>query len=147
MEFSNYDLRMFDQARIEAERSEYRPFKLGCVITYKGRIIGRGKNSTKSHPLQKKYNRKYRHFNCTRGEFVNDSVHAEIAAIASVPYAVGKDIDWSKVHVYVYRICNGKKHGYGNARPCPACMNAIKDMGIKNVYYTDEEGLGYLKLN
>ena len=72
---------------------------------------------------------------------------AESAAIASVPYAVGKDIDWSKVHVYVYRICNGKKHGYGNARPCPACMNAIKDMGIKNVYYTDEEGLGYLKLN
>ena len=147
MEFGSDDLRFFEQARTEAEKSDFKPFKLGCVITYKGRIIGRGHNSNKSHPLQKEYNRKYRHFNCARGEFIKDSIHAEIAAINSIPYTTGKNVDWNKVNVYVYRICPGKKYGYGNARPCPACMHAIADLGIKNVYYTDELGLSYLELN
>ena len=146
MEFSNYDLKMFEQARIEAERSDFKPFKLGCVITYKGHIIGRGHNSVKSNPLQKKYNRKYRHFNCVRGEYIRDSIHAEIAALSSVPYAVGKDINWAKVNLYVFRLCPGKKRGYGNARPCPACMGAIRDFGIKNVFFSDEDGFSYLRL-
>ena len=28
----------------------------------------------------------------------------------------------------------------GMARPCPACMQYIKDMGIKNIYYTTGDG-------
>lgn len=146
MEFTNFDLKMFEAARIEAEKSDYKPFKLGCVITYKGHIIGRGKNGYKSHPLQKKYNRRYRHFNCERGEFVHDSIHAEIAAISSIPYTVGRDVDWNKVNVYVYRICHGKQLGYGNAKPCPACLGIIRDLGIKNIYHTSDFGLAYLKL-
>lgn len=146
MELNDYDLRMFDQARIEAEKSDYYPFKLGCVISYKGRIIGRGRNSNKSHPLMKKYNRKYRHFNCARGEFISDSLHAEMSAILDVPFAVGKDIDWSKASIYVYRICHGKPHGYGMSKPCKACMAAIRDIGIKNVYFTSDDGLCYLRL-
>jgi deoxycytidylate deaminase len=146
MELSNYDLKMFEAAKLEAEKSDYRPFKLGCVITYKGHIIGRGQNSTKTHPYQKKYNRKYRHFNCERGEFVSDMLHAEISAILNVPYTVGRDVDWGKVNVYVYRISHGRRLGFGNARPCPACMAAIRDLGIKHVYYTDNSGYGYLEL-
>ena len=26
------------------------------------------------------------------------------------------------------------------ARPCPACMQAIKDMGIKHIAYTTDDG-------
>ena len=146
MELSNYDLKMFEQAKIEAESSDYKPFKLGCVIAYKGHIIGRGHNSNKSHPMQKKYNRKYRHFNCERGEFVHDSVHAEVSAITDVRWAVGKDVDWSKASIYVFRISHGRSTGFGCAKPCPACLGMIRDVGIKRIFYTDNEGYSYLEL-
>lgn len=147
MEFSNYDLKMFEQARIEAERSDFKPFKLGCVITYKGHIIGRGRNSNKTHPLQEKYNKRYRKFNaCDKGN-IRHSIHAELSALMSVPYVVGKEVDWSKVGVYVYRICNGKPGGHGCAKPCPACMGLLRDYGIRDIFYTDDNGLSYLRLN
>lgn len=146
MKFSKFDERMFHAAHIEAEKSEYKRFHIGCVITYKHAIIGRGHNSNKSHPMQKEYNQ-YRNFNNTDGNYIHDAVHAEILAIKSISYTTGIQIDWSKVRVYVYRICRGKPLGYGNSKPCPACMNAIKDLGIKKVYYTDDDGYSYLELN
>ena len=52
------------------------------------------------------------------------------------------EIDFSKVKVVVYReFRNGK---LANCRPCPACMAAIKEMGIEQIYYTTEDG-GYVK--
>lgn len=147
MKFKNFDLRMFEKAHIEAERSEYDRFRVGCVIAYKKHIIGSGRNGNKSNPMQKEYNRKYRHFNNTNGEYIHDAVHAEIAAIQSIPYTVGIEVDWSKVYIYVYRICPGKSNGYGNAKPCAACMAAIRELGIKNVYYTDDDGFSYLRLD
>lgn len=147
MNFSKFDIRMFNEARMEAESSEFKRFHTGAVIAYKKHIIGRGKNGDKSHPMQKEYNRKYRTFNNVGGNYINDSIHAEIAAISSIPYTVGIDIDWSKVRVYVYRISRGTKLGYGLAKPCSACMNALKDLGIKNIYYTDSDGYSYLQLD
>ena len=147
MKFTNFELRMFQAARAEAEKSTFDRFNLGCVITYKGHIIGRGFNSNKSHPLQKKYNRRYRNFNITNGQCINHAVHAEIAAINSIPYTTGIQVDWSKVKVFVYRICNGKEFGYGNAKPCPACTHAIRDLGIKQIFFTDDDGYSYLELN
>ena len=42
---------------------------------------------------------------------------------------------------YVYREHkNGVK---ALARPCPACQKMIKDMGIKEVWFTTENGFGY----
>ena len=32
------------------------------------------------------------------------------------------------------------------ARPCPSCMAAIKDLGIKNIYYTTNDGYSYERL-
>lgn len=147
MNFSKFDIRMFNEARMEAESSEFKRFHTGSVIVYKKHIIGRGKNDDKSHPMQKEYNRKYRTFNNVGGNYINDSIHAEIAAISSIPYTVGIDIDWSKVKVYVYRISRGTKLGYGLAKPCPACMNALKDLGIRHIYYTDSDGYSYLQLD
>ena len=32
------------------------------------------------------------------------------------------------------------------SRPCPSCMAAIKDMGIKHIYYTTNDGFVYENL-
>lgn len=90
---------------------------------------------------------KYRAFNNYKtGDFIRHSIHAEIACINSVSYTVGRDVDWSKAKIYVYRICTGKRLGYGCSRPCPACTHAIRDLGIRHVYFTDDNGLSYLEL-
>ena len=53
-EFSKHDMKMFDLARKAALESTYEPFKLGAVISYKGRVLATGHNSRKTNPLQKK---------------------------------------------------------------------------------------------
>lgn len=133
------DYRFFELARQEASHSDFDRFHLGCIIVYKGRIIGRGSNSDKTDPLQKKYN-KERKFNKCGKQPVKHSVHAEIAALKSIPYPIQESIDWSKVKVYIFRICPGKKLGFGNARCCPGCMKALRDRGIQNIYYTTDQG-------
>ena len=66
------------------------------------------------------------------------SVHAEIDCISKIQYM---DIRWDKVKVFVYReMLDGS---IGMARPCPACMAYIKDMGIRNIYYTTNNGFAH----
>lgn len=57
-EFTKHDMKMFDLARKAALESTYEPFKLGTVMSYKGKVLATGHNSRKTNPLQKKYNRK-----------------------------------------------------------------------------------------
>ena len=50
-------------------------------------------------------------------------------------------INFSKVKLYVYRTrCDQE---YGIARPCPSCMAAIRDLGIRHIYYTTNNGYAY----
>jgi len=142
---SKHDMKMFQTARKLAKQANFDTFHIGCVITYKKKIIGFGNNSKKTHPKQAKYN-KYRHFNKT-SKGVRHSLHAEIAAINNISYVVGKDINWSKVKVYVYRISEGRASGKGMARCCPACMQALKDLGIQHLYYTTNKGYAYEKID
>lgn len=133
------DYRFFELARQEALHSDFARFHLGCIIVYKGRIIGRGSNSDKSDPLQKHYN-KERKFNKNGKQPIKHSVHAEIAALKSIPYPIRESIDWNKVKVYIFRICNGKKLGFGLARPCKGCMKALRDKGVRHIYFTTDDG-------
>ena len=133
------DYRFFELARQEASRSSFDRFHVGCVIVYKGHIIGRGTNSDKTHPLQKKYN-KERHFNHNGTKPIKHSVHAEIAALSSIPYPIQENIDWSKVKIYTFRIAPGKKLRQGLSRPCDACLAAIRDRGIRHIYYSTSDG-------
>lgn len=137
-EFSKADLRYFERARQEASKSDYEPFKLGCVLVYHNHILSVGHNSNKSLPMQKHYNR-YRSFRYGP-KLVIHSRHAELDAIHSVPYEVDLNTDWKKVSVYIYRISNGKPFGFAMAAPCPACRKAMLDKGIKNLYYTGDGG-------
>lgn len=145
--FNSFDIRMFHAAKMEAEKSTFDRFHVGAVVVYKNKIIGRGHNSNKTHPAQQFYNERYRNFNNVDGAFIKHSVHAELASLNDVSFIVGKNIDWSKAKIYVYRISAGRKNGYGLSKPCPACMAAIRDVGIKHVYYTDNDGLAYLRLD
>lgn len=143
---SKSDMKWFGLARQEAMSSTYQGFHLGCVLVYKGHAIGSGSNSCKTHPAQKVYNRKYRKFKYGP-QLVVDSLHAEMSALMSVPYAVGVGTDWSKVKVYIYRISRGRLGGHGMARPCPGCLHALKDRGIRDVYYTTDDGFAYERID
>lgn len=139
------DYRFFEMARQQALRSQFDRFHLGCVITYKGRVIGKGSNSDKTDPLQKRYN-KERKFNKCGTQPVKHSVHAEIAALKSIPYPIQESIDWTKIKVYIYRIAPGKKLHIGSARPCLGCMKALRDRGIQNIYYTTDNGFAHERI-
>lgn len=137
------DYKNFEYAKNEANKSDFHCSHTGCVVVYKNSIVGKGHNTSKTHPIQKRYNRKYRDFN--PGNII-DALHAEMMALLSIDIAVSLSIDWSKVKIYVYRISPGKELGFGLARPCPACMAALKDFGVQNIYYTTDDGYAYEKI-
>lgn len=122
----------FEMARQIAEQSDFTRTHVGCLITYKGIPIASGYNSNKTHPLQAEYN-KYRENGCDKKDFI-PKLHAEVTALAKIK---GKELKPKKLRAYIYRI---KKDGqYGMARPCPSCMQAFRDAGIKQIYYTTNE--------
>ena len=127
------DYKYFDKARLVASISDYHKIHIGCVAVYQGQVIGIGCNCNKTHPSQKYYN-KYR----ISSETMLPKLHAEISCINQVKHL---NINFSKVKLYIYRI--RKDQPFGLARPCPSCMEAIKDLGIKNIYYTTNEGFSY----
>ena len=134
--FTKTDRRYLSKARQVADISDYKNVHIGCVAVYKGNIVGIGCNTNKTHPVQKYYN-KYRSTDVDQ-ETLLPKIHAEISCINSIRHL---DIDFSKVKLYIYRKRNDKP--YGMSRPCPSCMAAIKDLGIKHIYYTTNEGFAY----
>lgn len=116
---------------------------LGSVMTIGNKVISTGYNQLKTSPTQKKYN-VYR-IRERKREFPNhihnDSLHAEIDCLNKSSFF---DVNWKDVILYVGRI--DKAGNPRLAKPCPACMEAIKDRGIKRVYYTTEDGYGCINL-
>lgn len=126
------DYRFFEKAKQVATVSDFNKVHIGCVAVYQGKIIGIGCNTNKTHPSQAKYNR------LRSDMWIKHTAHAEIACINQIKHM---DIKWSKVKLYIFRTRQDKP--YGMCRPCSACMAAIKDMGIKNIYYTSNDGYCY----
>lgn len=130
---------MFNAAREVSYDADYcgsSNVRIGCVVAYKGTILAKGSNSNKTHPTQDRYNI-YRYKNVGNG-YLPAKVHSEIAALNKIKYL---DIDFSQVHVYVYRETkNGK---YAMARPCPACRKYIQSLGIKKIHYTTDCGFAH----
>lgn len=127
------DYRYFIKARQAAKISDYQKVHVGCVAVYQGQVIGIGCNCNKTHPRQKYYN-KYRE----EDDKMLPKLHAEISCLNSIRHL---DINFSKVKLYIYRIRNDRPTGM--SRPCPSCLVAIKDMGIKHIYYTTDDGFAY----
>ena len=130
------DYRYFEKARSVAAISDYKRTHVGCVAVYQGQVIGLGCNCNKTHPVQQYYNQ-YR----KRSDALLPKLHAEISCINQIKHL---NINFSKVRLYIYRI--RKDQPFGMARPCPSCMAAIRDLGVRDIYYTTNDGYVYERL-
>lgn len=130
------EYKYFRKARQVALISDFYKTHVGCVAVYQGNIIGMGCNCNKTHPVQKFYN-KYR----KQSDSMLPKLHAEINCINSIRHL---NINFSKVKLYIYRIRKDKP--LGMSRPCPSCMAAIKDLGIKDIYYTTNDGYAHERI-
>lgn len=102
------------------------------MAVYRNVILAKGYNTNKTNPLQYNYNH-YRDLEWNNVE-PKAKLHAEMTCILKIMHL---DIDFSKVKLYVFRQdLNGN---LAMCRPCRACMKAIKDLGIKNIYYTTND--------
>ena len=131
---SNTDYKYFQKAHQIATISDYKKTHVGCVAVYQGQVIGLGCNCNKTHPVQKKYNR-------YRKDLMLPKLHAEISCLNQIKHL---NINFSKVKLYIYRI--RKDQPFGMARPCPSCMAAIRDLGVRNIFYTTNDGYAHEKL-
>lgn len=125
------EMRFFSIAKEITGLSDFHGTKVGAVVVEGKRILSTGCNSEKTRPLQMRYN-VYRHFDGPP-EKVVPRAHAEVDALSPL---IGKDLNWQQIDLYVYR---EKRTGEcGCSRPCPSCARLIKDLGLRNVYYINE---------
>jgi deoxycytidylate deaminase len=129
MELTKKDKAYFNIAKEVSKLSDFPRVQIGACAVYKHKVISTGCNSQRTSPLQKKYN-KYRFSVETR-----HTCHAETSCLKSL---IGrKDIDFKNVELYVYR-----EYRNGNlalAKPCASCMELIKNLGIRHIYFTGDQ--------
>ena len=134
------DSHLFSLARECSLRANYcGSARIGCIAVYRGTVLAKGWNSDKTHTAQAKYNR-YRFKDCGN-KYLPSKLHAEITVLQKIKYL---DIDFSRLHLYIYR--EWKDGTIAIARPCEACMAAIRAMGIRHIHYTTDCGFAYEKL-
>ena len=130
------DRRYFETARALSLLSPFRRARVGCVFVKHGRVIASGVNSTKTHPLQKKYN-----IHRFTEDATSHSLHAEMAAYINASRVTN---DFSNVVVYVYR--ETKDGQIAMARPCASCMHLLYDIGVKTIKYSTDYGYATEKI-
>lgn len=133
------DYKYFNKAAQTALVSDFHKVHIGCIAVYQNSIIGIGCNCNKTHPIQKKYDKHRKIYNSGNSEGL-PKLHAEISCLNSIRHL---DINFPKVKLYIYR--QRKDRPFGMARPCPSCMAAIRDLGIKEIYYTTDAGFAQEK--
>ena len=128
-------MRFFKEAKKESFLSDYEGQHLGAVAVYGDKIIlAKAHNSNKTNTTQYFYNR-YRIEQKSNIMSKPPRSHAEVNLLRKIRFL---DIDFSRVSVYIYReLKNGE---LGMARCCPACMAALKSLGVKKICYTTDDG-------
>lgn len=129
---TNKEKRFFNMAREVSFLSDFKHAKLGAVVVSGNRILSTGYNSYKTRPLQHRYNI-YRSFDGYESSVARQ--HAEIAALSPL---IGKDVDWNRTSIYIYRELKNKEKAC--SRPCKGCYKLIRDLGIKTIYFINEDG-------
>lgn len=129
---TNREKSMFKIAKEISYMSDYKGQHVGAVVCEGKTIISTGHNCQKTSPLQHKYN-VYRNFEDYETSIAKQ--HAEVNALARL---IGKEVDWENVSIFIYRETKAGKPGC--TRPCPACSKIIQDLGIKEIYYINENG-------
>lgn len=104
--------------------------KVGASVYLGNKFISKGVNSNKTHTSVPRFNEVL--------EFDKPPVlHAEMSALIRASKVISHK-DFKHCTLYVARKLNCD--GYGLARPCRACQEAIKLFGISKVIYTTENG-------
>ena len=120
----------FNSAKSISELSDHR-CRLGCIVVDGHRIISSGHNSkTKFHRIQSELDNKF-----FPGYENKGPVHAEVSALIPL---IKRRMDLSGTTLYVYR--ESKDGKLAMSRPCPRCMQLIKEQGIKKICYTTNDG-------
>ncbi len=142
---TNNDLKFLKVCKQVSKLSDFKQTKMGACITYgKKDILAVGYNSNKTSPIQKRFN-VYRNFKNKKGAI--PKIHAEISAISKLPYYIYENnFNMKKSCIYVYRE-NKKTHCLAMALPCPACMEAIKQVGIKRIVYSCSDGIKEMRID
>ena len=107
-------------AAIEAARKSTYRVKLGAVVFKGKRILSTGWNQIRSSSLKHKN--------------YENSLHAEQSALLG--------LEWKKLKgcsMLVVKISRAEER-LGNARPCDMCMQLMNYIGIKDVFYSNENG-------
>lgn len=127
----------FELANNTCLYSNNKKARVGCILVYKNKVISVGWNvSDKEHPMQKKLNALRGYDPDVSGE--RNTLHAEMMALLK---ARGLDIDFGKASLFVCRI--RKDGSKGMAKPCEACTEMIKSLGVRDVYYTTNDGWNF----
>lgn len=105
-----------DLAKKMSGFGEHRQHKVGSAIVNKNRVVSLGFNKDCTHP---------------KSPHPWKSIHAEFNAILK---ANRNDLEDSII--YVYR--ETKNGSPALSRPCKYCMMAIKEAGIKGIFYSTE---------
>jgi len=127
--------KFFDRAKAESQLSDYDGAHLGAVAVLKNRyVLAVGHNTRKTTPTQQHYNR-YR--TISKHDILTKPArtHAEIEIYRKIRFL---DVDFRDVEVYVYREL--KDGSLALARPCASCAQALRDLGIRKIAYTVENG-------
>ena len=132
--------RYFNLAKNASQFSGYEKNKIGAILVYKHDIIGVGYNRKQSSPTQKKYNiyrtTKTRKYDV---DVMDNYIHAEIDCVQNATRLFKGDL--SKCSIFVYR--EHKDGSMGVSKPCKGCSMYLKDMNVKNIYYTTDNGWNY----
>lgn len=126
--------RYFDLAESVAKLSDYPRIKIGSVIVKNKDIISVGQNMLKTHPAQFRYNKRLPY------DMPVSHVHAEINTISKAR----PDLLCGST-MYIFR--RDRNGNIAMCRPCNACMQAIRDAGIKDIYYSTSFGYNYEKIS
>ena len=105
----------------ECEQSTYK-LALGAVIFKGNRILSSGHNEIRSSSISNKYKK------------FKNSLHAEQAAVLN--------IDWRRLKgasILVLKLSKVQKK-LSNAKPCDMCLQLLKTIGIKKIYYSNQYG-------
>jgi len=116
--------------------------RIAAAMVYKNEIIAMGINSTKTHPMQRKFAiPKYSSPNTER-----IYLHAEIDCIVRSIRKVDDDtLRRSTMYVYRSKIdMDSKKTVGAMSKPCPGCESCIRSFGISRVCYSTEDGYDWL---
>ena len=116
----------YELARAASKKSDFHRCHTGAVAIYGNKVLAMGWNSEKLSLLQARYNTKARGFD---GHKYKSSIHAEMMVVNKIKYL---DVDFSQVRIFVW----GGKTAPMLSKPCGACEQAMRDLGIKKVFYT-----------